>query len=54
MDKKYPALCKNSSYLTHYSQMRRTTEGDDVVLSDPDGYQDMSAEEVLEDLFGEK
>lgn len=52
--KKYPALCKNSSYLTHYSQMRWTTEGDDVVLSDPDGYQDTSAEEVLEDLFGEK
>ena len=49
--KKYPALCKNTSYLTHYSQMRWTTKGNEVVLSDPDGYQDMSAEEVLKDLF---
>lgn len=49
--KKYPTLCKNSSYLTHYSQMRWTTKGKDVILSDPDGYQNMSAKEVLGDLF---
>lgn len=52
--KKYPVLCKNNSYLTHYSQMRWKTEGEDVVLSDPDEYQNMSAKEVLKDLFGEK
>ena len=51
--KKYPTLCKNTSYLTHYSQMRWTVKGKDVVLSDPDGYQKMSANEVLEDLFSE-
>lgn len=49
--KKYPVLCKNNSYLTHYSQMRWTTEGEDVILSDPDGYQNMSAKKILEDLF---
>ena len=48
---KYPAMLKGSPYLTHYSQMRWNTEGDDAILSDPDGYYDMSAKEVLEDLF---
>ena len=51
--KKYPVLCKDEKYLTHFSQMRWTTEGKNAVLSDPDGYRNMSVEEVLEDLFAE-
>ncbi len=51
--KKYPDVCKGSSYLSHYGQMRWDTEGENCVLSDPDGYEEMSAEEVLKDLFGE-
>lgn len=51
--KKYPVLCKNKKYLTHFSQMRWTTGVKKAVLSDPDGYQNMSVEEVLEDLFFE-
>jgi len=48
---KYPTLCKGTPYLTHYSQMRWNVNGENAVLTDPDGYMDMSAEEVLEDLF---
>lgn len=48
----YPITCKNSSYLSHYAQMRWRTAGKKVVLSDPDGYRQMDAEEVLEDLYG--
>lgn len=51
---RYPATCKNSSYLSHYGQMRWRTTGKKVVLSDPDGYQKMSAEEILKDLFKDK
>lgn len=50
--KKYPNISRNSSYLSHYGQMQWTVTGDHVKLSDPDGYQNMSAEEVLSDLFG--
>lgn len=49
--KKYPATVKGMAYLSHYGQMRWYTKGEKVVLSDPDGYQDMSAEEVLKDLY---
>ena len=52
--KKYPDVSRNSSYLSHYGQMQWNVTGDSVVLSDPDGYQNMSAEEVLSDLFKEK
>lgn len=48
---KYPEVSKGSTYLSHYGQMRWTTKGVGCVLQDPDGYQDMSAEEVLEDLY---
>lgn len=48
---KYPDVSRGSNYLLHYGQMRWTTTGKGTVLSDPDGYQDMSAEEVLKDLF---
>lgn len=49
--KKYPKVDRGSTYLSHYGQMRWKTAGENLVLSDPDGYQDMSAEEVLKDLF---
>ncbi|MCR5700820.1 MAG: hypothetical protein K6G76_01600 [Lachnospiraceae bacterium] len=48
---KYPVMCKGTTYLTHYSRMRWNVTGTKAVLSDPDGYLDMSPEEVLEDLF---
>ena len=48
---RYPNVSKGTSYLSHYAQMRWKTTGDGIVLSDPDGYRNMSAEEVLKDLF---
>ena len=50
---RFPEVSKGATYLSHYSRMRWYTEGDGVFLSDPDGYADMSAEQVLKDLFGE-
>lgn len=50
---RYGSAVKPMSYLTSYNQMRVTTTGDDMLLSDPDGYQDMNAAEVLMDLFNE-
>ncbi|MBR1865097.1 MAG: hypothetical protein IJ801_01170 [Lachnospiraceae bacterium] len=50
---KYPDVSRGATYLSHYGQMRWRTGGSDVILSDPDGYKDMSAEEILKDLFGE-
>lgn len=52
--KKYPKVDRGSTYLSHYGQMRWQTTGENVVLSDPDGYQEMSAEKVLKDLFDEE
>lgn len=49
--KRYPEVSKGSAYLSHYGQMRWKTTGEDIILSDPDGYQNMSAKEVLKDLF---
>lgn len=49
--KRYPEVSKGSSYLSHYGQMRWVTDGESIVLSDPEGYQTMSAEAVLKDLF---
>lgn len=48
---RYPNVSKGTSYLSHYAQMRWKTTGKGIVLSDPDGYRNMSAEEVLKDLF---
>ena len=48
---RYPNVSKGTSYLSHYAQMRWKTTGEGIVLSDPDGYRNMSAEEVLKDLF---
>ena len=52
--KKYPKADRGSTYLSHYGQMRWQTTGENIVLSDPDGYQEMSAGEVLKDLFETK
>lgn len=49
---KYPRVSRGSSYLSHYGQMRWYTNGKHAVLSDPDGYHNMDAEEILKDLFG--
>lgn len=52
--KRYPKVDRGSTYLSHYGQMRWQTTGNNIVLSDPDGYQNMSAEEVLKDLFADE
>jgi len=49
--RRYSKMERGSSYLSHYGQMRWKTTGKNVVLSDPDGYQSMSAEKILKDLF---
>lgn len=50
---RYPDVGKGNSYLTHYAQMRWRTEGEDIILSDPDGYQNMDAASILKDLYKE-
>ncbi len=44
---RYPHCSRNTSYLTDYHQMR----WNETVLTDSDGYRNMSAEEILKDLF---
>lgn len=51
---RYPNVSRGKTYLSHYAQMRWRTSGEGVRLSDPDGYQNMSAEEVLADLFSQR
>lgn len=51
--RRFPRMERGSSYLSHYGQMRWKTTGKGIVLSDPDGYQNMNAGEILADLFGE-
>lgn len=51
--KRYSKVDRGSSYLSHYGQMRWKTTGSHIVLSDPDGYQNMSPEDILKDLFAE-
>ncbi len=48
---RYSTIDRGYSYLSHYGQMRWKTTGKNVILSDPDGYQNMPAENVLKDLF---
>lgn len=50
---KYPDCKKDGSYLTDYAQMRWDTSGSSV-MTDPDGYQGMSAAGVLKDLFASR
>ena len=49
---KYPDCFKGLSYLTNYSQFRWYT-GENGVIDDPDGYSQMSASEILNDIFNE-
>ena len=48
--KRYPNCSRGMCYLRDYNQMRwkitRTS-----VMSDPDGYQKMTADRILKDLF---
>ena len=58
MEQYYPAWCakfktkiRDEKYLSHFCQMRWDVSGKSV-MTDPDGYQKMTAEQVLEDLIG--
>lgn len=51
--KRYPNVSRGSSYLSHYGQMKWYTTGTKTVLSDTEGYRNMTADKVLKDLFGE-
>ena len=51
--KKYSKMDRGSTYLSHYGQMRWKTTGNNIVLSDPEGYRNMSPEVILKDLFNE-
>ena len=48
--KKYPNCARGISYLRDYSQMRWDVTGN-AIMTDPDGYRNMSAEKILKDLF---
>ncbi len=47
---KFPKISRNSQYLTSYNQMRWYTSTGSII-TDPDGYLDMNASQVLKDLF---
>lgn len=51
--RRYPDVCKGSTYLQHYGQMRWKSSGKGAVLSDPDGFRGMYADEILKKLFEE-
>jgi cell wall-associated NlpC family hydrolase len=48
---KFSTKIRDEKYLSHFCQMRWGVSGKSV-LTDPDGYQNMTAEEVLADLIG--
>lgn len=48
---KFTPLTKNSAYLSHYVQMSWDVSGN-TIMTDPEGYQNMNAEQVLRELFG--
>lgn len=48
--KKYPNCAKDTQYLTQYAQMRWNITGA-AIMTDPDGYRNMSADKILKDLF---
>ena len=48
---KFKTKIRDEKYLSHFGQMRWDTSGRSI-MTDPDGYQNMNAEEVLADLFG--
>ena len=47
---RYPKCLVSMSYLSHYCQMRWSLT-DTSVLSDPDGYRDKNAGDIIRDLF---
>lgn len=49
---KYPVCSRGRNYLTDYAQMRWDASGS-AVMTDPDGYLNMTAEQILQDLFSE-
>lgn len=51
--RRYPSCEKGRSYLTDYNQFRWKT-GKGKLLSDPEGYRNKSAKEVLKDLYRKK
>lgn len=51
--KRYPSCEKGKSYLTDYAQFRWKT-GKGKMISDPDGYQNKNAKQVLKDLYSSK
>lgn len=50
--KKFPKCSRDTSYLTRYSRMRWYLQGN-CMMSDPDGYANKNASQILKDLFGE-
>lgn len=51
--KKYPNCAKDLKYLTQYGRMRWDVSGK-AVMTDPEGYRNMSAENILKDLFASR
>lgn len=51
--KRYPSCKRDTNYLTQYAQFRWKT-GKGELMSDPDGYQNKSAKQVLKDLYSSK
>lgn len=49
--RRFPKVERDYRYLFHYAQMKWRTMGEDVILSDPDGYRFMDAESILKDIF---
>lgn len=50
---KYPNCAVSGQYLTQYARMRWDLTGD-MIMTDPDNYRNMSADEILKDLFASK
>lgn len=48
--RKYPDCAKDASYLSSYSQMRWDISGN-AFMTDPEGYRNKSADQILADLF---
>lgn len=47
---KYKNYSRNTSYLTNYDSFRWDT-GENGIMSDPDGYYNMTPQQILEDIF---
>lgn len=47
---KYPNCMRGESYLSHYAQMRWDVSGN-TVMTDPEGYRNKTAAQILQDLF---